>query len=60
MSRSYRHTPMASIRRKEEKRFANRRVRRTNAIFSNGEYRKVYPSDFIGYSCYWANDDRRK
>ena len=60
MSRSYRHTPVASIRRKDEKRFANRKVRHSNQLFSNGEYRKVYCSCFIGYTFYWDKDNKRK
>lgn len=60
MSRSYRHTPVASKRDKAEKRAANRKVRRAKGLFSNKEYRKLYPSYFIGYTFYWDKDNKRK
>ena len=41
MSHSYRHSNFATINDKTEKKYANRRVRRTSDLFSNGTYRKI-------------------
>lgn len=60
MSRSYRHTPVASIRDKDYKKYASRKVRHTNEVYSNGEYRKLYESVMIGYTFYWDGDNKRK
>ena len=60
MSRSYRHTPVASKTDKFEKNYANRRVRHTNGLLNGGSYRKVYCSCLIGYKIYWEGDNRRK
>ncbi len=48
MSRSYRHNVVfAYDEDKTEKKFANRKVRRSKDIFQNGDYKKVYDSWLI-------------
>lgn len=60
MSRSYRHNDFATIRRKSDKTFANRKVRRSHGIFNYSSYRKIYESAFIGYSDYYVNDKNKR
>ncbi len=60
MSRSYRHNNFATIRRKSDKIFANRKVRRSDGIFNYGSYRKVYESSFLGYSNYYVDDKNKR
>jgi len=44
MSRSYRKVASASTGYKDGKRFANKKVRRTELVSNGSFYRKVYPS----------------
>jgi hypothetical protein len=60
MSRSYRHTPVVSRRWKGEKKVASRKVRHSDILFKNGEYRKVYEPYMIGYTFYNEDDNKRK
>lgn len=60
MSRSYRHTPVVSRRWKSEKKVASRKVRHSNMILNNGEYRKLYEHYMIGYTFYCEDDNKRK
>lgn len=60
MSRSYRHTPVCSYRSADEKKRASRKARRTTDLADGGAFKKVYCSYFIGYSCYWDGDNKRK
>ena len=56
MSRSYRHSNFATINDKTEKKYANRRVRRTSDLFNNGTYRKIGERARFRESFYTTNE----
>jgi hypothetical protein len=58
MSRSYRkHTRFHFENDSQNKKFANRRVRRSKTLFQNNEYRKVYDSWMIRMGHWGYNNE---
>jgi hypothetical protein len=58
LSRSYKKNPIVKDVSRDEKKFANRKVRRTTEVPDGKQYRKVYPTwDVIDHSSYCSKQE---